>query len=100
MLRSHCVSVRLSDDELAQLDAQRGKHKRGEWLRMAGLDRLPRPIPELNRAAWADLARLANNLNQAQRSINSGDASAHDTRLIEATRLAVDALRDQLLGLR
>lgn len=47
-LRTRCVSVRLTDVELASLDAKRGKMRRGEWMRVAALDKLPDTIPEAN----------------------------------------------------
>ena len=71
--RGHCVSVRLNDAELARLDADRGHYHRGEWLRRAWSRALPpAPPPELNREAWASLARAAANLNQIARALNVG----------------------------
>ena len=63
--RGHTVSVRLNDAELARLDSQRDavQMQRGEYLRAAALHRLPPTIPEVNREAWAALARTAANLN-------------------------------------
>lgn len=96
--RGHCVSVRLNGRELAQLDAQRGRFQRGEWLRMAALDQLPPSVPEANVQAWAELARLAANLNQAQAAINRGDADGHQVELLEDLRAAVATLRRELVG--
>ncbi|MFH4233662.1 hypothetical protein WAJ75_21930, partial [Acinetobacter baumannii] len=31
-LRSHCVSVRLNDEELTLLNERRCRHPKGEWL--------------------------------------------------------------------
>lgn len=70
--REHCVSVRLNVRELAQLDELRAKFQRGEWLRMASLDKLPPSIPLLNIQAWSELARAAANLNQIARALNAG----------------------------
>jgi hypothetical protein len=100
--RMRCVSVRLNDAELAELDAKRGRYQRGEWLRIASLDRLPAlaaPIPAINLQAYQDLARLAANLNQLQRAINAGQVTGSQ---VEVTRLAgaVAALRQQLVGAR
>lgn len=39
--RTHCVSVRLNDEELALLNNKRGDMKQGEWLRCVLLDKLP-----------------------------------------------------------
>jgi hypothetical protein len=69
--RVHCVSVRLSPIELAELDAHRGKYQRGEALRMAALVSLPTPISKLDKDAWIALGKSANNLNQLTRSLNS-----------------------------
>lgn len=70
--RRHPVSCRLTDAELTQLDARRGKVSRGEWLRLAALGKPPRMVPEVNKVAWSDLARAAGNLNQITRAINEG----------------------------
>ena len=40
--RTHCVSVRLNDAELQIVDGKKGKLARGEWFRVAFLDKLPR----------------------------------------------------------
>jgi len=72
--RGYTVSVRLNDAELARLDSQRDavQMQRGEYLRAAALHRLPPTIPEVNREAWAALARTAANLNQIARHLNEG----------------------------
>lgn len=33
LLRTHCVSVRLNNDELQLLNAKRGNRSKSEWLR-------------------------------------------------------------------
>jgi hypothetical protein len=71
--REHCVSVRLNAAELAALDTRRGSFQRGEWLRMAALDKLPPTVPAINAQAWAELARAAANLNQIARALNAGE---------------------------
>ena len=96
--RGHCVSVRLNRGELAQLDGVRGRFQRGQWLRMAALDQLPPMVPVVNAQAWAELARLAANLNQAQLAINRGDRDTHQIELLEDLRKAVVALRRELIG--
>lgn len=73
-LRTHCVSVRLNDLEMASLDKARGGHTRGSYLRDCWLDSKPAsPIPALNRQAWIELSRAASNLNQLAHSQNKGD---------------------------
>jgi hypothetical protein len=98
--RGHCVSVRLNGRELAQLDAQRGRFQRGEWLRMAALDQLPPSVPEANAQAWAELGRLTVNLDQAQASIRRGDADGHQVELLKDLCAAVATLRRELVGVQ
>ena len=44
----------------------------GQWLRSASLGRpIPNPIPEANGNAWAGLAKLASNVNQIAKALNS-----------------------------
>lgn len=96
-LRTVRVSVYLTEDEAGQLDQVRGGIGRGAWLRRAGLGRLPRVVPEVNQQAWAELSRVASNLNQYQRAINEGQAMPGPVDLSEL-RAAVDQLRRDLLG--
>ena len=72
--RNHCISVRVSADELARLDAERGRRPRGTYLRTRWVQ-LPSPpiVPEVNRLAWQTLARSAANLNQLAAAYNQGD---------------------------
>lgn len=93
--RRHTVSVRLNDAELARLDSQRAavQMQRGEYLRAAALHRLPPTIPELNREAWASLARSAANLNQLAKRMNSADELN-----INEIRAALDSFRNSLIG--
>lgn len=98
--RDHTVSVRVNGDELAWIDQRRGGYRRGEWLRRAAFGRrLPGGVPELNRDAWQQLARLVSNLNQHQRAINEGAISASVTpEHLEEIREAVQQLRSDLIG--
>jgi len=66
-------------------------------MRKAALGELPSSVPAINREAWAELARVAANLNQHQRSINEGRATPGPVDLSEL-RASVDALRNELLG--
>lgn len=91
--RNHCVSVRMNADELAALDSRRGHYARGEYMRLAFFDALPPIIPELNREAWAELARAASNLNQLAKAYNEGDALDPDN-----LREHLAAFRDALIG--
>lgn len=97
--RTHTVSVRLSDAELAQLDTRRAlvRMQRGEYLRAAALHRLPPTIPAINREAWVHLARIGGNLNQIARHLNAG--AIHPDEIAAAQRLIAD-LRRLLLGVK
>lgn len=73
-LRRHCVSVRLSPQENAELDRRRGGQQRGRFFRNIFLGRPePKQIPAINRKAYIELARAAANLNQIARALNRGD---------------------------
>ncbi|MGZ3237207.1 MAG: plasmid mobilization relaxosome protein MobC [Burkholderiaceae bacterium] len=89
--RVHTVSVRLNDVELSKLEKTRGKYQRGEWLRIAALDKLPPTIPVINQQAYAELARSAANLNQISRHLNEGGAADAATvaALLSDFRLAL-----------
>ncbi len=102
--RVHMVSSRLSAAELAMLDERRAafRMRRGEYLRAAALQRdLPPTIPAINREQWAELARLAANLNQIARALNMGDrphdcAGLHD-QIAECLRVLA-MVRGALIG--
>lgn len=93
-LQRHLVACRLTDAELAQLDLGRGVLTRGEGLRQLALARrLPPGIPEVNRQAYAELARASANLNQLSRRANiEGQLE------IAALSAALAAFRLSLLG--
>jgi hypothetical protein len=93
--RGHCVSVRLSAAELAALDERRAavRMQRGAYLRAAALLRLPPSVPEVNREAWASLARAAGNLNQIARHLAGGDAV-----VVSEIRAALAEFRRGLIG--
>ena len=99
--RMHSVSVRLNSAELADLDSARAlvRMQRGEYLRSASRGVLPPTIPQINREAWANLARVAANLNQYQQAINAGTVHGHPPELIQALAELVQKLRDELLGI-
>jgi len=107
--RRHSVGVYLTDTERQQLEAlaipggtagmsELGIRRRlARHLRSAGLESAPPQIPAINREAWAELSRLAANLNQQQRAINEGRATPGPVDLAEL-RASVDALRRELIG--
>jgi hypothetical protein len=84
----HQVNSRLTDAELAHVDAHRGGVTRGEWLRRAAFGHAPRTIPALNREAWIELSRAAANLNQLARNSHTFT----DVNVIEALKFFRAAL--------
>jgi hypothetical protein len=101
--RRHPVSCRLTDAELARLDARRGQVSRGEWLRVSGLGKPPRIVPEINKVAWSGLARAAGNLNQISRAINEGKLAVKDRpgvgKAVMDVRAQLDVVRRLLIGM-
>ena len=93
-IRTHCVSVRLNEEELIILDSKRGQYKKGEWLRMASLNKLPPVLPEINREAWIKLGSLSQDLNHL---LSHLDSKSPDSEL---TRTELFALRRQIKTLR
>ena len=93
--RLHPVQARFSAAELEHLDEARKSVglRRGAYLRAVACERLPRPIPAINREAWAALARAAGNLNQIARHLNAGDVLG-----LPEVRAQLDALRLTLIG--
>jgi hypothetical protein len=93
--RNHCVSVRLNASELAQVDGWRGRVQRGEYLRHAAFKTLPVVVPEINREAWAEMARVGSNLNQLAKLANAGrDPSlAALQKLYAETRMALIGIK-------
>jgi hypothetical protein len=100
--REHCVSVRLNSVELTDLDSARVlvRMQRGEYLRAASRGVLPPTIPQINREAWSNLARVVGNLNQYQTKINEGLVTSHSPEMIEELRDLVQKLRSDLIGIR
>lgn len=97
------LTVRLTKGEAADLAARAAELglAAGPFLREAALSRrlpLP-PVPELNRAAWADLGKLAGNLNQLTHLAHLGQLGAVDPSILEELASRVQALRCDLLGL-
>jgi len=92
-VRSHQVKVMLNDHEIHLLDLARGSLSRAEVFRFLLLNKMPRPIPELNAAAWIALSRSAANLNQLARQLNMGEQVQ-----IEQLRLSLEQFRMALIG--
>ncbi|MHA3510248.1 hypothetical protein ACX1G9_02710 [Yersinia enterocolitica] len=98
-LRSYCVSVRLNIEELQILEVKRGPYKKGEWLRMASLQKLPPVIPEINTEAWKAISDISQKLNRIATHI---DSKSKDSQLTHTELFAVkrqlEELRTNLLS--
>lgn len=97
-IRSYCVSVRLNENELSILEEKRGSYKKGEWLRMASLNKLPPVLPEINREAWIKLGSLSQDLNHLLSHLDSKSPDSELTRTeLFALRRQIKTLRDHLI---
>lgn len=95
------VGVRLNTAEWAEI--QRKADALGipptAWMRLAALSRqLPRQrVPAVNREAYAELAKLAGNINQLARAAHEGRAVV-PFPVLKATHDQLKRLRLELLG--
>ena len=101
-VRRKTIGVRVNDAEWSCLQ-KRALHmgmSPAQWLRTAALSRrLPSPpVPEANRAEYAELSRLAVNLNQIARAANTGQITAPMGILKQLMR-EVALLQKSLLGI-
>ncbi|MDJ6959442.1 hypothetical protein LD669_17180 [Salmonella enterica] len=98
-LRTHCISVRLNNTELQLLNTKRGSMRKGEWLRMASLRKLPPVIPAINTKAWIALTDISQKLNRIAIHI---DGKSKDSKLTHTELFAVkrqlEELRQHLLN--
>jgi len=97
-LRTHCVSVRLNNAELSKLNTLRGDYAKGEWLRMASLQKLPTIVPPVNINTWKTLGEINQKLNRIALHIDSKskDSQLTHTELFAVRRL-IKELRHNLL---
>lgn len=97
-LRTHCVSVRLNNEELSLLNERRGRYRKGEWLRMAFQHNLPSVIPPINLEAWKILGEISQKLNRltAHLDSKSNDSSLSQTELF-AVKRQIAELRQHLI---
>lgn len=98
-LRTHCVSVRLNDTELHLLNTKRGSTPKGEWLRMASLQKLPTIVPPINLSTWKTLGEINQKLNRIALHIDNKnkDSRLTHTELFAVSRL-IKELRQNLLN--
>lgn len=99
LLRHYCISVRLNQAELELLNNRRGKHKKGEWLRLTFLNHTPTDIPLVNVEAWKMLSDISQKLNRIAIHIDgkSKDSKLTNTELFAVRRQIVE-LRQHLLN--
>lgn len=98
-VRNYCVSVRLNIEELQLLNIKRGSYKKGEWLRMASLQRLPPAIPAINTKAWKALTEISQKLNRIAAHIDGKSKDSHLTHTeLFAVKRQLEELRTNLLS--
>ena len=101
-VRAATIGVRVSASEYETLKtkAEQMGMTPAQFLRDAALKRrLPSPpVPAVNRAEYAELARLAANLNQLTRAANEGRPVTVAEALLERLAGEVSRLRLALLG--
>jgi hypothetical protein len=90
-LRIYCVSVRLNSGELALLDRARGKHERGEAMRMAALTHLPKSsikiVPPINAELATNIGKCFGNLQTLAGAMRSGEYMPLDQIKSELSKL-------------
>jgi hypothetical protein len=101
-VRAATIGVRVSPAEYEALKAKASRMGMtpAQFLREAALSRrLPQPpVPQVNREQYAELARLASNLNQLVRLSNSGRPVTVDDSLLRMLADEVGRLRLALIG--
>jgi len=102
-VRDVTIGVRVSPSEYVALKAKAEALSvtPAQWLRQAALSRrLPSPpVPAINRDEYANLARLAANLNQLAKAANEGRNVVVNDGLMERLTAEVNRLRLGLLGM-
>jgi hypothetical protein len=102
-VRGATIGVRVSASEYATLHAKAAQMHLtpAQWLREAALARcLPSPpVAAINREQYAELARLAANLNQLTRLANEGGRVTVANDLLASMTIETKRLRLALLGI-
>jgi hypothetical protein len=93
--RTNRIVSRLSCDELAALDSRRGKCRRGAFLRIAALGRVPRHVPHVNQDTARDLSRALGNLATVATAMRGGHYAELETvrRLVAEVGAALRGIR-------
>ena len=100
--RRRPISVWISPNERARIKglAEELRIPVSALLRDAALEALPPSIPEINRAAFASLARINSNLNQWMAALNAGRAPEVPLPDLHELYGLLLAVRHELLGAR
>ncbi|HBQ4414308.1 TPA: hypothetical protein L7152_004776 [Escherichia coli] len=86
-------------EELHLLNIKRGSYKKGEWLRMASLQKLPPVIPAINTKAWIALTDISQKLNRIAAHIDGKSKDSHLTHTeLFAVKRQLEELRTNLLS--
>lgn len=102
-IRLRTIGVRVNFGEMDEL--QRRADCVGlplsQWMRQIALGRfVPRPlVPAINRQTYAELGKLAVNLNQLVRAVNEGRSVA-SLSLLHQLQRNISALRLELMGIK
>lgn len=103
-VRTSTIGVRVSAEEYAALRAKAEQMGMApaQWLREAALSRrLPSPpVSAVNREQYAELARLAANLNQLSANANAGQPVNVTDELLQHAVSEVKQLRLALIGVK
>ncbi|MDY4377399.1 hypothetical protein SOV92_06020 [Pectobacterium brasiliense] len=97
-LRNHCISVRLNNEELSLLNESRGRYRKGEWLRLSLLNKLPTVVPAINIEAWKSLSEISQKLNKLIIHLdNKGNGSSLSKTELFAVKRQIAELRQHLI---
>ena len=100
LLRSHCVSLRLSHAEFEKLAiwAVEARKQRGRLAREILFGAQPRHIPAINHSHWEEHARTLSNLNQIAFHLNAGRVAEDFRPILQQLLEEVHSLRAELRG--
>lgn len=97
-LRRHPITCRVTDAELEHIENHRGGMTKGEFIRTAALKRqMPKTIPEPNIKKWAELKKLANNINQLAKIANKAGQVKYNDAFNKIYK-QIQAVRQDLIG--
>ena len=82
-LRTHSVNLRFNLLELQELDALRAQRTRAAYVRDVFFNNAPPPVPKINRSAYVELAKAANDIHQIKENIHeSVDIDFNELQLL------------------